>query len=118
MGRKPRHGRPNPDWVGKVVCRIGKKAGVVVIPADPAKDTKAKFASSHDLRRSCAQRLDDAGIPEVDIMRVMRHRERETLRRHYAPGTVQKSADRIRAYLGTVSRGDTEKDLRKDGVTR
>ena len=102
LGRKPRHGRPDPDWVGKVICRIGRKAGVVVIPADPAKKIKTKFASAHHLRRSCAQRLDDAGVPEDDVPRVMRHRQRETLRRHYAPGTVQKSARRIREYLATL----------------
>ena len=101
IGRSSRHGRLDAEWVGKVISRIGKKAGVVVLPADPAKEAKAKFASAHDLRRSCAQRLDDAGVPEDDIMRVMRHRQRETLRRHYAPGTVQKSARRIREYLGT-----------------
>ena len=103
IGRPVRRERLSPGWVSRVVCHIGKKAGVVVTPADPVRKTKAKFASSHDLRRSCAQRLDDAGVPEIDIMRVMRHRKRETLRRHYAPGTVQKSAQRIRAYLGTVS---------------
>jgi len=102
IGRRPRLDRPTSEWVGRVVSKIGKKAGVVVAPANPKRGTQAKFASSHDLRRSCAQRLDDAGVREEDIMRVTRHRQRETLRRHYAPGSVQKSAQRIREYLGTV----------------
>ncbi|NQU22358.1 MAG: hypothetical protein HQ567_13850 [Candidatus Nealsonbacteria bacterium] len=41
-------------------------------------------------------------LAEPDIMRVMRHQQRETLRRHYAPGSVQKTAERIRMYLGTT----------------
>jgi integrase len=107
--RAPRTERPDAEWVAKVVSRIGKKAGVVVEPANEAKGTPAKFASAHDLRRSCAQRLDDAGLPEMDVMRVMRHRQRETLRRHYAPGTVQKSAQRIRAYLGITEPANRRK---------
>jgi len=87
------------EWVGKVISRIGEAAGVLVEPANPQRDTKPKFASAHDLRRACAQRLDDAGVPEMDIMRVTRHAQRETLRRHYAPGSVQKSAARIREHL-------------------
>ena len=102
-GRKVRHERPDAEWVGKVICRIGKRAGIIVEPAQPDKGKPAKHATAHDLRRTCAQRLDDAGVPELDIMAVMRHRQRETLRRHYAPGNTQKTAERIRVYLGTVS---------------
>lgn len=29
-GWKTPRGRPNPEWVGRIICRIGKKAGVIV----------------------------------------------------------------------------------------
>jgi len=102
--RKVRYERLKAEWVGKVVASIGKKAGIIVEPAQPERGKEAKFASAHDLRRTCAQRLDDAGVPELDIMAVMRHRQRETLRRHYAPGSTQKTAERLKLYLGTVSK--------------
>lgn len=99
LGRKPQHGRPDAEWVGKVVARIGKKANVVVLAANPNRGTVAKFASAHDLRRSCAQRLLDAGVSERDVQAVMRHASFETTRRHYAPGSVQKTAASIRETL-------------------
>lgn len=92
IGRKARHGRPEPEWVSKVIVRIGKKAGVIVEPANAKRGTATKYASAHDLRRSCAQRLLDAGVPEREVQAVMRHASFETTRRHYAPGNVQKSA--------------------------
>jgi integrase len=58
-----------------------------------------KFASAHDLRRSCAERLVSAGIPEREVSRILRHASVETTRRHYAPGTVQESARIIRERL-------------------
>jgi integrase len=53
----------------------------------------------HDLRRSCAERLVAAGIPEREVARVLRHASVETTRRHYAPGNVQESAGIIRKQL-------------------
>ena len=56
VGRKPRTGRPDAEWVGKVISRIGEKANVVVHPGDRATGRPAK-SPAHDLRRSCADRL-------------------------------------------------------------
>jgi integrase len=89
--------RPTAEWVGEVISRIGETAGVIVRPA--AGDGKPKFASAHDLRRSCAERLISAGVPEREVSRVVRHASVETTRRHYAPGTVQESAGIIRSAL-------------------
>ena len=100
--RPVRHGRPTSRWVADVVRRIGCKAGVVVQPARGGKPPKT--ASAHDLRRSCAERLIDAGVPEREVSRVLRHQKTDTTRRYYAPGNVQKSAGKIRLYLGTVPR--------------
>jgi integrase len=63
-------------------------------------DKKAKYASAHDLRRSCATRLVDAGVPEREVAVIMRHASVETTRRHYVPTNVQRSANIIREKLG------------------
>jgi integrase len=97
LGRSVRHQRPSAEWVGKVITRIGKAAGIVVQPAKGTK--KAKHASAHDLRRSCAERLVAAGVPEREVARVLRHASVETTRKHYAPGTVQQSARVLRQAL-------------------
>jgi integrase len=97
LGRPVRHQRPDAEWVGKIISRIGKAAGVIVRPAKG--DSQPKYASAHDLRRSCAERLVAAGVPEREVSRVLRHASIETTRRHYAPGTVQESAGIIRQKL-------------------
>ena len=101
LGRRARHQRPSAEWVSKIISRIGEKAGVVVQPAKG--DGKPKFVSAHDLRRSCAERLASAGVPEREIAKVLRHADVETTRKFYAPGTVQDSAGIIRSKL-TVPR--------------
>jgi len=87
--KSPADYRPHAEWAAKIVSRIGKAAGIIVEPKDQT-GRPAKFASSHDLRRSCAERLVEAGIPEGVITRVLRHASWETTRRHYAPGNVQR----------------------------
>ncbi len=97
LGRRVRQQRADAEWIGKVITRIGKAAGIAVRPA--VGDDDAKWASAHDLRRSCAARLVSAGIPEREVARVLRHASIETTRKHYAPGTVQESAGIIRKRL-------------------
>jgi integrase len=101
LGRRVRHQRPDAEWVGKIITRIGKAAGVIVRPT--VGDKPPKYASAHDLRRSCAERLISAGVPEREVSRVLRHASIETTRKHYAPGNVQDSAGIIRKAL-TVPR--------------
>jgi integrase len=99
MGRKPRHARPDAEWVGKVIARIGEEAGVEVEPADERTGRPTKYATAHDLRRSCGERLRDAGVPPLVICGVMRHSSWETTRKHYAPGNVQSDAEVLRKVL-------------------
>lgn len=99
-GREPSEERPEAEWVGKIISRIGEKAKVVVRPEDPKAKRLAKHASAHDLRRSCGERLLDAGVPPTIICRVLRHASWETTRRHYAPGDIQKEAEALQALLG------------------
>ena len=104
IGRAVRHQRPDPDWVGKIISRIGNAAGIAV-RADAGRG-ESKYASAHDLRRSCAARLGAAGVREREVNRVIRHAGVQTTRRHYAPGTVHESAGiiRQRLYLGSSKR--------------
>ncbi len=100
MGRKVRHERPDAEWVGKIIGRIGKAANIVVEPADERTGRPIKYATAHDLRRSCGERLREAGIPPLVICRVMRHSSWETTRKHYAPGNIQSDAEVLRSMLG------------------
>jgi len=100
MGRKVRHHRPDAEWVGKVISRIGKAAGIIVEPADERTGRPVKHATAHDLRRSCGERLRNAGVPPLVICRLMRHASWETTRKHYAPGNVQRDAEVLANYLG------------------
>jgi integrase len=111
VGRKVRHTRPDAEWVGKVISRIGKKAGVIVEQADERTGRPIKYASAHDLRRSCGERLRDAGVPPLVICRVMRHASWETTRKHYAPGDIQKDAGILRSVLGTGGAEETPADV-------
>lgn len=98
-GKKVRYERPDAEWVGKVIAKIGQKAGVVVEPGDESRGLKTKYASAHDLRRSCGDRLRNAGVPPLVICRIMRHSSWDTTRRHYAPGDVQADAATLRQTL-------------------
>lgn len=107
LNRPVRHQRPNAEWVGRVISRIGKAAGVVVL-ADNGHG-KPKYASSHDLRRTCAERLVGAGVPEREAGRVLRHASVETTRRFYAPGDTQAAAEIIRERLSVPRYADSVK---------
>ena len=99
VGRKARHERLQAEWVGKVISRIGQAAGVIVTPENIATGSPAKYASAHDLRRTCAERMLDAGVPPLTISRILRHVSWETTRRHYAPGDIQKDAGILKRLL-------------------
>jgi integrase len=99
LNRKVRHQRFDAEWVGKIITRIGKEAGIEVEPSDERTGHPTKYASAHDLRRSCGERLRNAGVPPLVICRVMRHSSWETTRRHYAPGDVQREAEVLRSHL-------------------
>ena len=99
LGRKVRHKRPDAERVGRVVSRIGKAARIVVEQADERTGRPTKYAMAHDLRRSCGERLREAGVPPLVICRVMRDASWETTRKHHAPGDVQRDAAVLRAAL-------------------
>lgn len=99
LGRSARQSRPSTAWVGKVISKIGKQAQIVVDQADPVTGRPTKYASAHDLRRSCGERLREAGVPPLIICRLLRHSSWETTQRHYAPGNIQNEAAELRRLL-------------------
>ena len=46
-------------------------------------ETRTKYASAHDLRRGCAQRLINAGVSAETLKVIMRHRDFSTTERYY-----------------------------------
>ncbi len=58
--------------------------------------TPPKYASAHDLRRTCAERMIDAGVDPLIVSRIMRHKSFETTKKFYAKGNLQKAAERLR----------------------
>jgi len=86
-------GRLTTEHVGRIISEIGEKANIVVrtMKDDEAKSRK-KFASAHDLRRGCAQRLVNAGISAETLKVVMRHREFSTTERYYGATKRAQSA--------------------------
>ena len=101
VGRSPKQWRVSREWAGRVISEIGLKAGIVVQPAGGGHF--AKYASAHDFRRSCADRLVEAGVPEREVSRIMRHSSVDTTRRYYASGNVQRSAKLIRDCLASIN---------------
>lgn len=103
VGRRVRRRRPDAEWVAKVISRIGAAAEVIVEKGNKATGKPQKFASAHDLRRSCAVILCQAGIPESVICRVLRHASLETTQKHYLSFAVQDAAALIRDVLSGSS---------------
>ena len=90
-------------WIGKVISRIGKRAGVVA----GNRDGKVKHASAHDLRRAFGQRLAYAPkMTAIKLKRLMRHRSIETTLRYYV-GTD-----------GTDALDDVFEEYRRQKITR
>jgi len=94
QARRARYGdRLTPHYVGKVVVKIGKAAGVKVdskASSNPESNElveKAKFASAHDLRRSFGERWSSRVMPQV-LMELMRHENVETTMRFYVGQTL------------------------------
>ena len=110
LGRKALQKRPLSEWVGKIISRIGKEAQIEVEAAQIHTGRPAKYASAHDLRRSCGERLRDAGVPPLVICRVMRHSSWETTRKHYAPGDLQKDAGVLVSCLRSPQPNSTRQE--------
>ena len=102
-GRPEDRERPHTDWVGKIVSRIGKAAGIIVDEGNPRTGRGVKYASTHDLRRTFAVRLRQSSVPPHLIQKLMRHTDYRTTERYYMTETTQADAGQLRGILGTVT---------------
>jgi integrase len=87
----------DPGSVGRIVSKIGKKAGIVVNRTTKI-DRKTgerrevvKYASAHDLRRSFGFRWADR-VDTFKLQELMRHSNIETTRRYYVGRNAQNTA--------------------------
>ncbi len=91
-------------WVGKILTKIGKKAGVCV-RVDPKKPDKLKYASAHDLRRSFGQRWAEM-VPSHNLRELMRHKSNETTQRYYVGQDANRTAEICRLAWEKLKNGD------------
>jgi len=80
------------EHVGRTISRIGEAAGIIVQQEDPESGRRLKYASAHDLRRGCAQRLINAGVSAETLKLVMRHRDFATTEKFYGATRAAQSA--------------------------
>ena len=86
---------------------IGEQAAVNVRAADKRTGQRAKFASAHDIRRGCAQRLINAGVSAETLKVVMRHADFATTEKYYgATRSAQAAASEVRQKLATDATTD------------
>ena len=103
LGRSYRGERLTAERVGKVVTKIGKRSRIIVDEGNPRTGAPVKFASTHDLRRTFAQRLADSGLPPELVRRLMRHADIKTTERFYLQTNTQRDAGRIRDMLNAAA---------------
>lgn len=97
--------RMRADTCSKLISRIGKSAKIVVAfnPARPGDtEPRKKFASAHDFRRSFAERCTEV-LTDEQLMEVMRHKDIETTRDHYAKRKAQQAEKALNAAMQRIS---------------
>lgn len=91
------------EHVGRVISLIGEKARVVVRQRDDRTGQREKFASAHDLRRGCAQRLINMGVSAETLKVVFRHETFETTEKFYgATRSAQAAAVEVLLKLSSA----------------
>ena len=91
MARNGSNAPMGEDWVGKIISRIGKVAGVRVAEGKRLGKPYIKHASAHDLRRSFATRWVPKVMPAT-LQKLMRHKSIQTTLDYYAEvNTAQKN---------------------------
>ena len=93
-------GRLTRERVSRVIAQIGEEAKVVVRQPNKETGRRIKYASAHDLRRSCAERLINLGVSAESLMVIMRHKDFATTRKFYgAKRAAQAAAAEIHQKL-------------------
>jgi len=99
-GIRNKRGRPQPDWISKVISRIGENANVKV----SERNSEPKFASAHDLRRAFGFRWSQMVLPPV-LMEMMRHESIQTTMAFYVGRNANAAAQQVwDAYRDKVAK--------------
>lgn len=85
-GRRSGTHRPTAGHVGKVLCKIGEKAGIKV--------GTNKFASAHDFRRAFGFAWSKRVMPKV-LQELMRHESIQTTMQFYVGNLAEDAADEV-----------------------
>lgn len=104
IGAKGRRANADSD-VGRTISAIGKSAGVLV------DESREKFASAHDLRRSFGARWSTEVMPAV-LKELMRHASIETTMKFYVGQSIERTHDAVLAAMQRKSNipGNSETD--------
>lgn len=86
----PNGGPATLDVFSRVICELGRLAGVIV------NQSPVKHASAHDFRRSFGERWSARVMPAV-LQQMMRHKDITTTMRYYVGADGQKAAAEIHA---------------------
>jgi hypothetical protein len=88
------------ERVGRLIGLIGEEAKIIACPANPDLGQRVKYASAHDLRRGCAQRLINLGVSAETLKVVMRHADFATTEKFYgAMRSAQAAATEVHSKL-------------------
>lgn len=102
------------DHVSRTISKIGQQAQIVVQQPDEETGKRLKYASAHDIRRGCAQRLINAGISAETLKLVMRHKDFRTTERFYgATREAQSAAAEINDRLVVAGKADLKSESRQ-----
>ena len=78
--------------VGRVISEIGEAAGIIVQQEDKRTGKRLKYASAHDLRRGCAERLINLGVSAETLKVVFRHSSFATTEKFYGASRSAQAA--------------------------
>ncbi len=107
------------EHVGRTIGRIGEQAAIVVQQPDENTRKRLKYASAHDIRRGCAQRLINAGISAETLKLVLRHKDFSTTERYYgATRAAQAAATEIHNKLLNTDSAESTEALTSDEISK
>ena len=101
----PTESRLTTEHVGKIISKIGEKARIIVQQPDDKNGRRIKFASAHDLRRSCAHRLINAGVSAETLKILLRHDDFKTTEKFYgAVREAQAASQELHEKLSAIKK--------------
>ena len=96
------------ERVGRVIALIGQEADIVVQDRDDEQRKRLKYASAHDVRRGCAQRLINQGVSAESLKLILRHADFATTEKFYgAVKSAQSASSEIRSLASSAMKEET-----------